>query len=201
MPRPYVAQKLIRMDENGMYHNRKSNRLPCYDYATPGAYFITIVSYRRLPIFGEIISGEIQLSQIGEIVEGCWVDIPLHFTDASIDAYVIMPNHLHGIVKINEKRNVGATHASPILTKGQDSIPIGPPPQSLSAIIGSLKSAATKGIHRAGLMKNQSIWPRNYYEHVIRDDKDYQRIVEYIQFNPINWEDDQEFVPNDSLIR
>jgi len=189
------------MDQKFKTHNRQSYRLQDYDYSCPGLYFVTIVSYKRLPIFSEIVAGEIQLSQIGKIVEGSWKDISLHFPDVSVEAYVIMPNHLHGIVKINEKRNVGATHASPSLTKGQDSIPKGPPPQSLSAIIGSFKSAATKRSHKAGLIKDQFIWQRNYYEHIIRDDEDYQRIVEYIQYNPLNWVNDQEFVTIDSLIR
>lgn len=169
-------------------HNRQSCRLQDYDYSCPGLYFVTIVS--------EIVDGEIQLSQIGEIVQGCWKDIPLHFPDVSIDAYVIMPNHFHGILNINENRNVGATHASPFLTKGKDSNPNGPPPQSLSAIIGSFKSEATKRIHEAGLIKGQSIWQRNYYEHIIRDDDDYHRIIEYIHINPFQWEDDQEYLPN-----
>lgn len=194
MPRPYRVDENNRMDKKRIFYNRQSNRLQGYDYSSPGYYFVTIVSHNRLLIFGEIISGEVQLSQIGKIVENCWQAIPLHFKSVSLDAYVIMPNHLHGIVKINEKRNVGATHASPFLSKGPDSIPKGPSPQSLCAIIGSYKSAATKRTHKAGLINGQSIWQRNYFEHIIRDDEDYERIIEYIQTNPLNWEMDEEFI-------
>ncbi|MBW6467521.1 MAG: hypothetical protein K0B06_13520 [Brevefilum sp.] len=147
------------MDQKRIPHKRQSHRLKDYDYSSPGLYFVTIVSYKRLPFFSEIVAGEIKLSQIGKIVEGCWLDTYSHFQDVSLEAYVIMPNHLHGIVKINEKRTVGATSkTSPFLTKRKDSIPKGPPPQSLSAIIGSFKSAATKHIHKAGLTKDQFIW-------------------------------------------
>jgi len=188
------------MDEKRISYNRQSNRLQGYDYSSPGYYFVTIVSHNRLSIFGEIVSGEVQLNQIGDIVERCWKDIPLHFPDVSLEAYVIMPNHHHGIVKINENQNVGTmSETSPFLTKGQDFIPKGSSPRSLGAIIGSFKSATTKQVHRFGLTNHKTIWQRNFYEHVIRDDEDYQRIVEYVQFNPINWEGDQEFFANEPL--
>jgi hypothetical protein len=92
---------------------------------------------------------------------------------------------------------VGATHALPSSIKVQNTKPKEPPPQSLSAIVGSSKSAATKRMNKRGLINNQSIWQRHYYENVIRINEDYHRIVEHIQFNPTNWEEDQEFIPND----
>jgi REP element-mobilizing transposase RayT len=95
------------MDQKFTTHDRQSIRLQDYDYSSPGLYFVTIVSYKWFLIFSEIVAGEIKLSQIGKIVEGCWLNISLHFQDVSVEAYVIMPNHFHGIVKINEKRNVG----------------------------------------------------------------------------------------------
>ena len=98
------------MNQKFKTHNRQSFRLQDYDYSSCGLYFVTIVSYKRLTIFSEIVDGEIKLSQIGKIVEGCWVDISLHFQDVSLEAYVFMSNHLHGIVKINENQNVGARH-------------------------------------------------------------------------------------------
>ena len=182
------------MDEKRISHNRQSNRLQGYDYSSPGYYFVTIVSHNRLSIFGEIIQSQILLSRVGKIVEDCWLEIPKHFQHVTLDEYVIMPNHFHSIVNIGKHQRV-ARHkvssirrqASPILSEGQASIPKGPPPQSLCAIIGSFKSAATKQVRLLGLSSQKTIWQRNYYEHVIRDDEDYQRIVEYIQFNPINW--------------
>lgn len=209
MPRPYLVDENNRMDEKRIFYNRQSKRLQGYDYSSPGYYFVTIVSHNRLPIFGEIIQDQIQLSYIGKIVVDCWLEIPKHFQSVTLDEYVVMPNHFHSIVNIIEHQNVGARHeassfrrqASLYSTNDQNPKPKGSPPKSLSAIIGSFKSEATKRIHKAGLIKDQNIWQRNYYEHVIQDDEDYQRIVEYIRFNPINWEADQESVTNDSLIR
>jgi putative transposase len=190
------------MNQKCKIRNRQSYRLQDYDYSYPGSYFVTIVSYKRWPIFSEIVDGEIRLNHIGKIVEDCWKETHKHFIYVSVNTYAIMPNHLHGIVKIHGKRSVVATSKTPpIFINGQDSIPKGPSPQSLSAIIGSFKSAATKRIHKSGLIKDQFVWQRSFYEHVIRDDEDYHRIVQYIQFNPHNWENDQEFFPMDLLIR
>jgi putative transposase len=187
MPRPYVAYEKMLMGNKRIQNNRQSSRLQGYDYSSPGYYFVTLVSHNRLPIFGEIIQDQIQLSHIGKIVEDCWLEIP---------------NHFHSIVNIVEHQNVGERHkvsrnrrqASPYSANDQSTKPIGTPSHSLGAIIGSFKSAATKRLHKLGLYKDQSVWQRNYYEHVIRDDEDYQRIVEYIQLNPVNWEDDQEYI-------
>jgi len=164
-------------DEATTYH-RRSIRLKKFDYSSPGAYFVTVVSYKRANIFGSITCGEVLLSQSGEIAKNTWREIPIHFPYVTIDTYVIMPNHLHGIINIVE-----ATHASPLPVNIR---------QPLGVIIGSFKSAATKRIHRAGLLKHKQIWQRNYYDHIIRDDNDYEQIYEYIESNPINWEFDHE---------
>ena len=200
MPRPYVAYEKMLMGNKRIQNNRQSSRLQGYDYSSPGYYFVTIVSNNRLPIFGEILQDQIQLSHIGKIVEDCWLEIPKHFQSVTLDEYVVMPNHFHSIVNIVEYQNVGARHASPYSTNDQNTKSKGTPSQSLGAIIGSFKSAATKRIHKSGLIKDQSIWQRNYYEHVIRDDEDYQRIVDYIVFNPMKWEEDQEFIPIPCLV-
>jgi putative transposase len=191
------------MDQKRITHKRQSHRLKDYDYSSPGYYFVTIVSYRRLLFFSEIVAGEIQLRHIGKIVEKCWLEIPKHFQSVTLDEYVVMPNHFHSIVNIVEHQNVGARHivsslrrqASPYSANDQNTKPMGT--HSLGAIIGSFKSATTKQVRRLGLTNQKSIWQRNYYEHVIRDDEDYQRFVQYIQFNPINWEEDQEFIPSE----
>lgn len=168
--------------------NRKSIRLSEYDYTLPGAYFVTIVTYQRKCILGAIRNGEIILSNIGRIVNNTWQEIPIHFPNATVDNYVIMPNHIHGIVNILDT-GVGARHASPL--RGKD--PLGTSPRSLGVIIGSFKSAATKRIHQTEEYKKIQVWHRNYYEHVIRDERDYEKIVEYIITNPANWMDDPDY--------
>jgi len=166
--------------------NRKSIRLKNYDYSNAGYYFVTIVTHKRANLFGSVEDGTVELNSGGKLVEELWTEIPLHFPYVTIDQYIIMPNHLHGILIIND--NVGARHASPL------------PPDNLSqhkqqplgTIIGSFKSAVTKRIHDLGSLDQEKIWQRNYYEHIIRDERDYEKIYEYIQFNPMNWSLDEE---------
>jgi REP element-mobilizing transposase RayT len=179
-------------DSDPKVHRRRSIRLPGYDYSQAGATFVTIVSHKRLNIFGSIVNGKVDLSQSGQLVEQTWLEIPLHFPRVMLDAYVIMPNHVHGILNINDDRAVGATHASPLQPSGAH----GPMSQSIGAIVGSFKSAATKRIHELGFVNQKIIWQRNYYEHVIRDGEDYQRVFNYIETNPGNWEHDSEYASN-----
>jgi putative transposase len=170
-------------------HHRRSIRLKNYDYSQGGAYYITIVTYRRASLFGRIVSEEMQLSDCGKIADECWRAIPEHFPNFEVDAYVIMPNHIHGILVTHEiglatwSPSAGARHASPLRPHGVE-------PGSVGAIVGSFKSAVTKRIGRE--IKSTSIWQRNYYEHVIRDERDLKRIQDYIQSNPANWEGDKE---------
>ncbi|MSQ22194.1 MAG: hypothetical protein EXR53_02650 [Dehalococcoidia bacterium] len=93
-------------------HQRHSVRLKGYDYTMPGAYFITICTYQRLPLFGEIVNGEMRLNPHGHFAQDCWNALPDHFTHAKLDTFVVMPNHVHGVLLINV---VGAQHAAPLL--------------------------------------------------------------------------------------
>jgi putative transposase len=169
---------------------RRSIRVQGYDYAGVGGYFVTVVAFQRKCTFGGIVKGEIRLNAIGKIVEECWDEIPLHFPNAEIDAFVIMPNHIHGIIYIfdNSRTGVGATHASPL--QNYPLPPRGPWPGSLGAIVGSFKSSVTRRAHRESNATH--IWQRNYYEHIIRDQTDTQRIAGYIAVNPLKWDTDEE---------
>lgn len=164
-------------------HHRKSIRIKEYDYTQAGAYFVTIVTYQRDSLFGDIDDGEMTLNAFGVIADECWRAIPEHFPFVELGAHVIMPNHVHGIIIIHEP--VGATHASPLPKQ-----PRGPAPRSLGAIVGSFKSAVTRRIGREH--NATGIWQRNYYEHIIRDEKDLQRITDYIEANPSRWDEDDE---------
>jgi len=168
----------VKMDE---IHPR-SNRLQGYDYSAAGGYYMTVVAFRRECLFGDVVDGAMRLNDLGRIVMECWDEIPSHFPNAGIDAFVVMPDHVHGIVFIydNDPPSVEATHASPLLQKRD-----GPAPRSLGAIVGSFKSAVTR---RAGRELNTGrIWQRNYYEHIIRGQTDYERIAGYILANPSAW--------------
>ena len=178
---------------------RRSLRLKEYDYTQPGAYFITIVTQDRTQLFGEIVDGEMHLNDAGRVVQSLWDEIPTHFPNSDMGTFVVMPNHVHGIIIINNATTVGATHASPLHDHGsplRNDKPKGPEPQSIGAIIGSFKSAVTNRINKMRNAPGARLWQRNYYEHVIRDDNDYESIVDYILANSFNWEKDAENICN-----
>jgi len=166
---------------------RRSILLKGYDYTAAGGYFVTIMAYQRDCVFGEIEAGEMHINALGRIVKECWQAIPDHFPNADVDEFVVMPNHIHGIIFLHYDMATmstgGARHASPLPARGT-------PSRSLGAIIGSFKSSVTR---RAGRELNlANLWQRNYYEHIIRDQRDYERITGYIIETPRNWEHDEE---------
>ncbi|MDF1520671.1 MAG: hypothetical protein P1P73_09340 [Brevefilum sp.] len=138
------------MDKQPDRH-RKNVRLKDYDYGSPGYYFVSIVSYERKNIFGEIIDGEMNLNQAGKIVEQSWQDIPKHFPNTSCEIFVVMPNHIHGIINIIDDEIVRARHkvsrnedsAEPL--QHAESQPM--ETQPLGVIVRSFKSAVTKRAH------------------------------------------------------
>ncbi|MGD9145376.1 MAG: transposase [Anaerolineae bacterium] len=169
-------------------HHRRSIRLPGYDYTSVGAYFVTICVHGGRCLLGDVIDDDMQLNAWGQIASDCWQEIPEHFDQVDPDEFVVMPNHVHGIIAITDL--VGAQ---------QCCAPTEPPPQthtnvmagSLGAIIRSYKSAVTKQINLLRDTPGAQFWQRNYWEHVIRDEQSLNRIREYIQNNPANWVEDQ----------
>ena len=186
------------MNPNHSSPHRKKLRIPNFDYSQPGAYFVTIVTQDRKTLFGQIVDGEMVTNDIGKMVEEVWIAIPNHFPNVELGKFVIMPNHIHGIISITAgathavpfigSDNVGATHASPLPRVSK-----GPVPGSVAAIIGSFKSAASKKYRKSANNPGGNLWQRNYYEHIIRNEQDYQAIYDYILANPMNWEKDEEF--------
>ncbi len=238
------------MQYNPAYHHRRSIRLKGYDYTQNGAYFVTICAYQREAIFGEVVGGEMQLAPIGQIIQTEW------FRSAAIrkeirlfeDEFVVMPNHVHGIVWIVEPQIVGANGVRPngvhpfdgICQKGVRPVNVRPDgvrpidgeegmsnekgtrrdggtrhdggtrrdggtrhdggtrrvplqrrmaPRSLGAFIAGFKAAVTS---RAGReLQAAIIWQRNYYEHIIRNENELENIWNYIDTNPLRWQEDQ----------
>ena len=168
-----------------MYH-RRSIRWQDYDYTGNGAYFITICTHAKNYLFGDITDGVMRLNEWGQIAKDCWTAIPEHFPTTSLDAFVVMPNHVHGIIIINTDADQAAK-PGPSSQPRQFAKPI---PQSLSTIIGAFKSAATKRINLLGENTLSPIWQRNYHEHVIRDHERYEFIRAYIDTNPQRWAED-----------
>jgi putative transposase len=170
----------ILRDYKTMYLSRKSIRLKGFDYRSSGAYFITICSTQRQDIFGCILdNGDVALSDIGHIVQLCWQQIPDHCPHVQLDHYVIMPNHLHGIIildcdDLRFLNTFGITDAS-LNTRSRE----------LSRVIGSFKAASTKIVRRERDYRSPTIWQRNYFERVIRDERELMLLRQYMADNPI----------------
>jgi len=171
--------------------NRHSIRLKGYNYGQPGAYFVTICTHRRECLFGEAVEGEVALSTFGKIVEGEWKISANIRREIELDEFVVMPNHIHGIVSIRDHHPVGATGRSPL-----HSIHRTLPPKSLGSFIAGFKSSVTKKINHLRGIPGQPVWQRNYYEHVIRNEIDLEETREYIQNNPLKWLEDENHPAN-----
>jgi REP element-mobilizing transposase RayT len=188
------------MKYNPDIHQRRSIRLKGYDYTQEGLYFITICVKNHECLFGKIDNGIMELNNYGEIANNYWIAIQDHFLPIDILEFVVMPNHIHGILMINDKnideRHVGARHAVPLQFTPQHNRSkteqYGKPvPGSIPTIIRSYKSAVTKKINEINNIPGSPVWQRNYYEHIIRDEKSYHQISEYIGANPLKWQDDK----------
>ncbi|TMA83997.1 MAG: hypothetical protein E6J74_35035, partial [Deltaproteobacteria bacterium] len=164
--------------------SRKPNRLSTYNYAQPGAYFITTVVNRRQSTFGEIKDGTIQLTPYGEIVVKQWHWLHKRYLQIILDEFVAMPNHFHGIINIR----VGTGRDLSLQSATTDR----PKVKTLSELIGAFKTTTSKLIHQAGMTSFQ--WQRSFYERIVRNEDELFRIREYIQTNPLRWDSDVENV-------
>ena len=185
-------------------HHRRSIRLKGYDYSQAGGYYVTIVTWHREFLFGEIANKKMKLNKVGKIVEWEWLELPKRLPYIELNTHIVMPNHFHGILFIHE--NVGATRQGKIISQSGTEplqtitpesmdgspLPRGPKPASLGAIIAQFKSRVTKRIWIFPEFKDTPIWQRNYYEHIIRNEKDLQNKTDYIEANLLLWDDDDE---------
>ena len=171
-------------------HHRRSIRLPGYDYTQIGAYFMTICTQNKRCLFGEVVDGKMQLNNLGQIVDACWRAIPDHFPNILCDAWVIMPNHMHGILVIDID-NVGARHAVPLREPQPEQFG-NPTTGSVPTLVRSFKSTVTKRINEMRGTPGATLWQRNYYEHVIRNGTEWDFIRKYIETNPALWAEDNE---------
>ena len=187
-------------------HNRRSIRLKGYDYAQWGVYFVTLVTWQRVCLFGEIINGGMQLNPTGIIIQSEWQRLAFHFHNIRLDVFMVMPNHVHGTIVIESVR---ATRHPPYrIPKNNQPLPdqlsdihdgsprqsprrSGPMPNSLGAMVGQFKSRATKRIWSLPEMEHSPIRQRNYYEHIVRNDIEYKKNIQYIETNPLKWQEDQ----------
>ena len=181
----------ITKDPTGQGRKRRSIRLQGYDYSQAGAYYITVCTRDRECLFGVIVNGRMQLSGAGQIIQSVWDDLPQFYEGIELDAFVIMPNHVHGVIVI--RAAVGAIHESPLRSKPSALVRIMDRRRMLlSKIIGRFKMVTSKQINIRRRTSGLPVWQRNYYEHVIRDEESLRRIRQYIVDNPAQWEFDRE---------
>ena len=176
-------------------HHRRSIRLPQYDYAQPGVYFVTICTHEHECVLGEIVDGVMILNDWGIVADRFWDEVSAHFHGVAVDAHVIMPNHAHAnIVIMRRSHSVGARSPRPhgndsrARTQGGETPPLQP---TLGQIVAYYKYQTTKAINLMRGMPGTKFWQRNYWEHVIRNEAEMDRIREYIDDNPARWSDDQ----------
>lgn len=196
-------------------HHRQSIRLKGYDYTEAGAYFVTICTQDREGLFGDVVDWEMRLNDEGTMVRDVWYKIPEHFPHADIDEFVVMPNHVHGIIMLSGR---GDPCDRPVLCVDNDHLsdehiqgdhkdrpynmrnigrPRGTLPGSVGRIVQAFKSLTTheyiRGIRGNGWHSfNGKLWQRNYYEHIIRSEEEMNRIREYIIANPAQWAEDED---------
>ncbi len=192
-------------------HQRRSIRLPGYDYDQPGVYFLTVCTEGHVCLFGRVVGEAMEWNDAGRAVERCWREIPAHFPHVTLDEFIVMPNHVHGILIIadsNDDPIVGANNHSPVqigpqphvvahgpTIRANDYSPLPAPdhpspwPRGTSKTIGSVIRGFKIGVAKWMRENTHSrdIWQRNYFEHIIRNDVALNRIRQYITDNPVRW--------------
>ncbi|MDE2750368.1 MAG: hypothetical protein OXI34_15530 [Chloroflexota bacterium] len=176
---------------NQHYSKRRSIRLRKYDYRRCGVYFVTICAYQKRKLFGTVVEGIVSHSSVGEIVSDEWRRIAQARANVEIDHYVVMPNHLHGLLIITERTNVNSDQCSDGPLSAQRR---GVPASSLGSIINQFKGTVSRSVWSNLLHSRTQIWQRNYYDHIVRDEASLNEIRKYIVGNPAKWHDDRLFV-------
>lgn len=186
----------MNLGYNPDIHHRRSIRIRDYDYAQAGAYFITVCTQNQECVLGEIVDGIVRLNDAGLMIEKWWAELPNKFPTVQTDEYVVMPNHFHGIVFITTT-DVGATlRGRPKPGQPHRVAPTKNHNPTVGNIVDWFKTMTTneyiRGVKQHGWSPFPGkLWQRNYYEHIVRNDKELQRIRTYIASNPAQWADDE----------
>jgi len=171
------------LDDLASVHRRRSIRLRDFDYATHGAYFVTLVTHERRELFGRISGDAVELNAAGRIAQEEWLRSGEIRSNVEIDAFVVMPNHFHGVIFLL-RDDEGALRSAPARAFGSSMA------GSLPVVIRNFKGAVTRQLREGGFA--EPVWQRNYYERVIRDERELQAIRQYIIDNPQQWALDKE---------
>ena len=160
-------------------HPRRSGlRLKNFDYSTAAVYFLTICTSERKTILGACFEGNVRPSAMGRIVSECWFELPYHYARLELGVFVVMPNHVHGLISLRDSVGAGLRPA--------------PTTANLSEIVGVFKSFSSRQIHAANASSPKKIWQRGFHDHVVRNRNECERIKRYILHNPARWEFDRE---------
>jgi putative transposase len=160
-------------------HHRRTIRLPGWDYTADGAYFVTVCTNSRTDLFGEIVDGRMHLNAVGDAVAGAWRWLSEQYSYVVLDEWCLMPNHLHGIVTLTGR---GGSRTAPTCQ-----IIVPPRRKTVGRLIGAFKTVSTKQINQLTNTPGAVIWQRNFWEHIVRDVAELDRIRDYIRENPTNW--------------
>jgi putative transposase len=184
------------MNYNPQKHKRKSTRLEGYDYSKEGMYFVTICTHKRFHLFGHIENGAMFLNDAGKFADQCWNEIPAHFPHAVLHEYVVMPNHVHGILElaIDGYSDDGPEYYPPL--DENFATAFASPSRTVGSIICGFKIGVTKWF-RNNMAKDfpphQSLWQRNYHDIILKDYRLYDIFSNYIHNNPAKWSEDEFF--------
>jgi putative transposase len=170
-----------------------STRLKDWDYSSAGWYFVTICTRNQKPFFGEVFEDKVELSSLGEIAIQMWREIPYHHSGVELDEFVIMPNHIHGVIILSSEeqgasqdKSVETLHATSVQSSmNEEMAEISPRKGSLSVVIRSYKSAVSRWSRRNGI--EDFAWQSRYFDHVIRNEESLRKIRRYIRENPMKW--------------
>ena len=182
------------MTYNPEIHHRRSIRLKEYDYSRAGAYFVTVCAWKKECLFGEISQGMVICTEAGRIITDAWDKLLERYPSIELDEFVIMPNHVHGIIILNVGVGLALPNSLPETTRGtkhkQQGAASGAP--TLGDIMRTFKSISTVTVNRCLDRSGIPVWQRNYYEHIVRDEQELNAIREYIRYNPLKWDEDEE---------
>jgi REP element-mobilizing transposase RayT len=169
----------------------ESARMPHWDYSWPGCYFVTICTKNRTSYFGRIADGSMNLSALGVHAAACWQEIPTHHPRVEIDEFIVMPNHVHGIIVITGPERLPKMRKRGQIGRVQDLSEVHPKSSSLASVVGAFKSAVT---NRCRTQSPDFDWQPRFHDRVIRGKNSMQTVREYIRENPANWHKDPFFV-------
>jgi putative transposase len=188
-------------------HRRRSIRLKGYDYTRDGAYFVTICTQDRVCLFGTVVNGDMQMNKYGRQVADCWLWLAERYPYVHLDQWIVMPNHMHGIIVIADDcrggsdrggSGRGGSRTAPTgfvwqPTGGMDGARIAPTKRkTLGRLIGAFKTMSTRRINDLRSTPGAKVWQRTYYERVVRNGLQLRRVRRYIASNPSRWELDRE---------